>query len=638
MERPSSATGLTPEQTALRAKCFHPTGTFIEFKPEEIDRSISDRFEDQVRKHSNRLAVKSGHDEFTYAELNQAANRIAHAILAERGDREEQVGLLQQHGAGAIMAALGALKAGKTYVPLDPTAPNARNRHILEHARVGLLVADDANFSLARDLARGELSVMNMDALEPGLSVENPGLKIPSDRHAYIMYTSGSTGEPKGVVQTHKNVLYKNMGWVNVIHISPSDRLSLLRSLSVSGSIKDLFGGLLSGAAVFPFNVKRDGLAPLDRWLADEEITIFNCVATLFRNFCATLSGTENFPSVRLLKLSGEPVYKRDVELYKKHFSRDCLAINMLSSAEVGTTRVYFMDKQTEIHDNLVPVGYPLEGCEVLILDADGTRLGSGQTGEIAVQSRYLSPGYWRMPDLTASCFLPDPEGGAARVYRTGDLGCMLPDGCLLHRGRTNSHVKVRGYSVEIAEVQAALSDLAEVKDVVVTTQDNAQGDQILVAYIVPHQIGLLSAAAVRSAIAAKLPAYMIPSAFVFLDSMPLAGPGKVNLKALPELARSRPELQTPLALPRTPIEEKIAQMWAEVLGLEQVGIDDDFFQLGGDSLIASRIVARIIATFEVEIPLGALFNAPKISTMASVLVAYGAAQAEGEVAERPRI
>ena len=632
MKHSSSATGLTPGQTALRAKCFHPTGTFIEFKPEEIDQSISDRFEDQVRKHSNRLAVKSGPNEFTYAELNQAANRIAHAILAERGDREEQVGLLQQHGAGAIIATLGALKAGKTYVPLDSTAPNARNRHILEHAQVGLVVADDANFSLAQDLARDELPVMNMGALEPGLSVENPGLKIPSDRHAYIMYTSGSTGEPKGVVQTHKNVLYKNMGWVNVIHISPSDRLSLLRSLSVSGSIKDLFGGLLSGAAVFPFNVKRDGLMPLDRWLVDEEITIFSCVATLFRNFCATLNGKEKLSSVRLLKLSGEPVYKRDVELYKKHFSRDCLAINMLSSAEVGTTRVYFMDKETEIHDNLVPVGYPLEGCEVLILDADGTRLGSRQTGEIAVQSRYLSPGYWRMPDLTEACFLADPEGGDARIYRTGDLGCMLPDGCLLHRGRTNSHVKIRGYSVEIAEVQAVLSDLAGVKDVVVTTQDNAQGDQVLVAYVVPNEKGSLSATVIRSAIAAKLPAYMIPSAFVLLDSMPLAGPGKVNLKALPELGRGRPELQTPLALPRTPVEKKIAQIWAEVLGLEQVGIDDDFFQLGGDSLLASRIVARIIDTFQVEVPLSALFGAPKLSTMASVVVGYGATLAECEV------
>ncbi|HEY1232271.1 MAG TPA: phosphopantetheine-binding protein [Candidatus Binatia bacterium] len=203
-----------------------------------------------------------------------------------------------------------------------------------------------------------------------------------------------------------------------------------------------------------------------------------------------------------------------------------------------------------------------------------------------------------------------------------------------MHRGRTNSHVKIRGYSVEIAEVQAVLSDLAGIKDVVVTTRDNALGDQVLVAYIVLNKIGSLSAAAIRTAIAAKLPAYMIPSAFVFLDSMPLAGPGKVNLKALPELARGRRELQTPLALPRTPVEKKIAQIWAEVLGLEQVGIDDDFFQLGGDSLIASRIVARIINTFQVEIPLSALFAAPKISAMASVVVGYGATQADCEIEE----
>ena len=374
------------------------------------------------------------------------------------------------------------------------------------------------------------------------------------------MYTSGSTGEPKGVVQTHKNVLYKDMGWVNVIHISPSDRLSLLRSLSVSGSIKDLFGGLLSGAAVFPFNVKRDGLMPMDRWLVDEEITIFSCVATLFRNFCATLNGKENFSSVRLLKLSGEPVYKRDVELYKKHFSRDCLAINMLSSAEVGTTRVYFMDKETEIHDNLVPVGYPLEGWKCSSWTPTGPGSAPAKRAKSRCRAAIFSQAIGACRTSPRLAFLPDPEGGDARIYRTGDLGCMLPDGCLLHRGRTNSHVKIRGYSVEIAEVQAVLSDLAGVKDVVVTTQDNAQGDQVSGTYVVPNEKGSLSAAVIRSAIAAKLPAYMIPSAFVLLDSMPLAGPGKVNLKALPELGRGRPELQTPLALPRTPVEKKIAR------------------------------------------------------------------------------
>ena len=182
---------------------------------------------------------------------------------------------------------------------------------------------------------------------------------------------------------------------------------------------------------------------------------------------------------------------------------------------------------------------------------------------------------------------------------------------------------------------RAALSDLDGVKEVVVTTQDNAQGDQVLVAYVVPTGKGSLGAAAIRKAVAAKLPAYMIPSAFVFLDSLPLAGPGKVNLKALPELGRGRPELDTPLALPRTPVEQKIAQIWAEILGLEQVSIDDDFFQLGGDSLLASRIISRVIDTFQVDIPLSALFLAPKVRAMASVVPGYGGKLGERELVER---
>jgi amino acid adenylation domain-containing protein len=467
----SELTGLPPQQQALRARCFHPTGTFIEFRKEGIEQSISDCFEGQVSQHAQRLAVKTKQKEFTYDELNKTANRIAHSILASRGEGQERVALLCHQGAAAIAGMLGVLKAGKTYVPLDPTAPNTRNRHIIGDAQIGLVVTDDENFSLACELAQNEFAVMNIDGLDSGVSTENPALKISPDRLSYIMYTSGSTGEPKGVMQNHRNVLYKTMGWVNMVHISDADRVSLLRSLSVSGSIRDLFGGLLSGAAVFTFDVKREGLMHLASWLVDEEITIFNSVVTLFRNFGATLTGGENFSSVRLIKLSGEPVYKRDVEVYKKYFPQDCLAINMLASAEVGSTRVYFMDKETALYDNLVPIGYPLEGCEVFLLDPDGNRLGFNEIGEIAVRSRYLSPGYWERPDLTEATFLPDPEGGDARVYRTGDLGHMLPDGCLVHRGRKDFHVKIRGYSVEIAEIEAVLLDLDSVKEGVVTTK-----------------------------------------------------------------------------------------------------------------------------------------------------------------------
>ena len=616
----SDVVGLPPEQQALRARCFHPIELFIEFSMEEIEQSIPDRFEDQVRKHSRRLAIKINEKQLTYDELNRAANQIAHAILAGRGERQEQVALLCHQSTEAIAATLAVLKAGKTYVPLDPNVPKTRNGYILSDAQIGLIITDDENFLLASELAPNNVAVINIDSLESGLSNENPGLHISPDRLSYLMYTSGSTGEPKGVVQNHRNVLYKTMGWINVVHISPGDRLSLLRSLNVSGSIRDLFGGLLCGAAVLPFDVKREGLVHLASWLADEKITIYNSVVTLFRNFGGVLTGSENFSSVRLIKLSGEPVYKRDIEIYKKYFPRDSLVINMLASAEVGSTRVYFIDKETRIHENVVPIGYPLEGCEVLLLDSDGNTVGIDKMGEIAVRSRYLSPGYWRRPDLTEAAFLPDPAGGDARIYRTGDLGCMLPDGCLVHRGRKDFHVKIRGFSVELAEIETALLELDTVKEAVVTTKENAQENQILVAYVVPTGQFVLSVSAIRKALAAKLPDYMIPSAFVFLDSLPLVGPGKVNLRALPVPSRERPDLETAFVFPRTPIEEKIATIWAQVLDVNQVGIHDRFFELGGDSLLASRVISRVIEIFLIKVPLRSLFETPTVAEMALVV------------------
>ena len=627
----SDGVNIPPEQQALRARCFHPTEPFIEFRREEIEQSIADRFEDQVRKHSRRPAIKTRDRELTYDELNKIANRMAHAVLADRGEGEEQVGLLCHQGAAAIAATLGVLKTGKTYVPLDAGAPDTRNQYIVADAQIGVILADDENVSRARVVAPKDVAVINIDALKSGLSSENPGLHVSPDRLSYLMYTSGSTGEPKGVAQNHRNVLYKTMGWVNVVHISPGDRLSLLRALNVSGSIRDLFGGLLCGAAVLPYDVKREGLVHLAGWLIDQEITIYNSVVTLFRNFGSTLTGSENFSSVRLIKLSGEPVYKRDVEIYKKYFSEDCLAINMLASAEVGSTRVYFMDKHTHLPENVVPIGYPMEGCEVVLLDADGSALGFDQIGEIAVRSRYLAPGYWRRPDLTEASFLPDPEGGDARIYRTGDLGCMLADGCLVHRGRKDSHVKIRGYSVELAEIEARLVELDTVKEAVVTTKEHTHGNQILVAYIVPTGQSAPTISALRKALTAKLPDYMIPSAFVYLDSLPLAGPGKINFRALPVPGKARPDLETPFTFPRTPVEEKIAKIWAHVLDVDQVGIHDRFFELGGDSLLATRVISRVLEVFLVEVPLRSLFESPTVADMTAVVLRSLAMHAKPE-------
>ena len=218
-----------------------------------------------------------------------------------------------------------------------------------------------------------------------------------------------------------------------------------------------MFLALLNGAALFPFDLHEEGLAHLGDWLLQEEITVYTCVATIFRHSVQGLNRNKKFPKIRLIHIGGEPLSKADIDLYKKHFPDECIFVNRYSISETQAVSYYFIDKQTEIKGERVPVGYPLEGNEILLLDEDGNKLGVNQVGEIAVQSPYLALGYWRRPELTSAKFLADPKGGKERIYLTGDLGYMLPDGCLVHMGRKDFQTKIRGHRVEMSEIEMAL-------------------------------------------------------------------------------------------------------------------------------------------------------------------------------------
>ena len=555
-------------QQAIRAKCFHPTGRFIEFPQEAIEQSIPARFEQQVHQYADCLAVKAKEQALTYAELNAAANRVAHAILARRGEGQEPVALLFAKGVSLIVAILGVLKAGKT---------------------------------------------------------DNPDLALSPDALSSLIYTSGSSGQPKGVVEKQRNVLHVIMTQTNEYHICAQDRLTFLGSRG-----GDIYRALLNGAALYPVEIKQEGLANLAHWLIQEGITIYNSVVSAFRHFCDTLSGDEKFPQLRLIKLIGEPVYRRDVEFYKKYFAPDCIFVNSLGTTEAGHFRHYFVDQETQITGSLVPVGYAVEGNEVLLLDNDGQEVGFNHIGEITVKSRYLSLGYWRRPDLTQAAFRPAAAGGEERLYRTGDLGYMLPDGCLIHLGREDLQVKIRGNRVEIAEIEMALLALDTVKEAVVVAREDVPGDLRLVAYIVPAGTPVPTIDMLRRAVAEKLPDYMVPAAFVMMDALPLIGIGKVDRQALPAPGRVRPALPNPLVAPRTHCETELIRIWSEGLDLDQVGIYDNFLELGGHSLLATRIISRVRDAFHVDVPLPALLEAPTVADMAVVIT-----QSQAETVER---
>jgi len=614
---------LPPEQEAIRAKCIHPSGTFIEFKKEEVEQSIPKRFEKIVSLYPDRIAVKASDNTLTYEQLNRTANRVAHAILRQRGRGVEPITLLIEHSASVIVAILGVLKAGKFYVPLDPSHPLARTSYIFEDTQAGLVVTNSRNLRLATELSKGGCRVLNIDNLVSGLCAENPSFSISPDTYAYVLYTSGSTGQPKGVIQNHRNLLHKVMVISNSFHICALDRLSLLHSCGFSASVDNFFGALLNGATLLPFNIKEDGLSNLVKWLIHEEITIYNSVTSVFRHLVNTLTGEEKFPKIRLFKIGAEQVTKDDFDLYKKIFSPDCIFVTGLGSNETGRTRLYFIDKATEILGSTVPTGYAVPDKDILLLDESGKEVGVNRVGEIVVKSSYMSPGYWRRPDLTRAAFLPDPEGGDKRIYLTGDLGLLLPDGCLMLRGRKDFQVKLRGQRVEVAEIERALRELETVKEVVVAAWDVRSDEKRLVAYVVPARQPRPAAGELRGVLLKKLPEYMVPSNFVFLDALPLTPNGKVDRRALPEPGKVRPDLDTEYVAPRTPIEAELTKIWAEVLYLNRVGVHDNFFDLGGHSLTATRVVSRVLTRFQLEIPLQSLFVAPTVAEMAAVIEAH---------------
>jgi amino acid adenylation domain-containing protein len=615
---------LPPEQEAIRDKCFHPSGIFAEFKKKEIEQSIPERFEKIVAKYPDRIAVKTKTQQFTYEELNKAANIVARAILSQRGTGQEPIGLLFPKGVPFVVSILGTLKAGKICMPIDPMLPQARLSYILEDAQSKLILTNHDYRAMAKRLVPGK-QCLDIDESDNTHAVGNPDVILAPDAFAFIFYTSGSTGHPKGVVENHRNLLHYVMTETNDYHICVEDRLTFLVPTG-----RDIFRAALNGAAVYPVDIKRDGLSGLSRWLIQEQITLFSAATSVFRHWVSILTADEQFPCLRLIKLMGEPMCRRDVELCRKYFAAHCILANSYGPNETGLIAHYFIDRDKQIRSSTIPVGNSVEDKEILILDEHDKELGFGQIGQIAVRSRYLSSGYWRRSDLTHAAFFPALSDIADRFYRTGDLGSVQHDGCLTHLGRIDSQVKIRGNRVEIAEVEMALLELDAVKEAVVVAREDIPGLKRLVAYIIPNRTTAPTATALRSALSAKLPDYMIPSVFMSLDALPLIGIGKVDRNALPIPESRRPELDVPYTPPSTSLEESLARIWLEALCLDQVGIHDNFFDLGGDSLLAARVISRVIQTFQLELPVNLLFEFPTIADMALV-IGKGCAKATKE-------
>jgi amino acid adenylation domain-containing protein len=610
----------------IRAKCFHPSGKFIEFPREDVETSIPERFQKVVRLYSDRPAVSVADRALTYEQLNNVANTIAHAIILEVGASQQPIALLLDQGIEAVAAMLGILKAGKCYVPLDPTFPLSRIRSILEDSEADLIVTSTETGAIAAKSIGTRVRQLNIDDCSPRMSEEHTEMPLSPETPSFILYTSGSTGRPKGVVHTHRTALHASMLLTNLVHLCAEDRIALALSHGFSASVRYLFGALLTGAVLLPFNLKKEGIAALVEWLDQQAITVCGFTGSMFRQFLSQVADApKNYPSLRLCFVGSESVSKNDVDLYKTLLPEHTVLATNMGLNEAGSIRSLLIDKATEICGSLVPTGYAVEDKEIILLNEAGERVGFDTTGEILVKSEYLSLGYWKQPELTATKFIADDSSVTKRIYLTGDLGRMSPDGCLHYLGRKDLTVKIRGYNVETPKVEMALLEHPGVKQAAVVPLQNRDGDIKLAAYIVPTHQPRPSNGQLRRLLKETFPDYMIPSIYVELDGLPLTPTGKIDRKSLPEPSSTRPQLEVSYVSFRNETERELVEIWENILDVRPIGIQDNFFDLGGHSLTASQIVSRVLQHFQLQIPLQVLFQSATVADMAAIIAEHQA-------------
>jgi len=593
-----------------------PTNPFIEFRKQDIEQSISARFEEQVRKYPNNIAVCTKNYQWTYSELAHKSNQIAQAISQQSTSTEARIALLFEHDAPMIAGILGVLKAGKTYIPLDPNYPPDRVIYILENSCASILLTNHKNLERAKELTQSNIPFINIDEISFHENLNQVQLDISPDTIAYILYTSGSTGKPKGVIQNHRNVLHFIKNYTNNLHIHDQDRLTLLSSYSFDAAVMDIFGALLNGATLYPINIKEDGLTYLSQWVLTENITIYHSTPTLYRYFVSTLTEDTDFSKIRLVVLGGEEVVKKDIELYTQYFSDECIFINGLGPTESTVTLQYFINKQTEIARNTVPVGYPIDETEIIFLNEAGEK--TDIYGEIAIKSAYVAIGYWQNPNVTQAVFLPDREDSTKRIYRTGDMGRLKADGMIEFLGRKDFQVKIRGFRIELGEIESILHQHPSVKEAVVIAREDIPGNKYLAAYIVPNSGCAIVIDEMRGLIKDKLPDYMIPAALMSLEALPLTPSGKIDRLSLPAPDYSKSESEDALVAPRNELEKQLTLIWEQVLGVKPIGVKDNFFDLGGHSLLTLRLLDEIEKTLNTKLPLAALFQLTTVEKMAS--------------------
>jgi amino acid adenylation domain-containing protein len=575
---------------------------------------IHQLFEEQVEKTPYATALVFEERRLTYWELNQRANRLARYLRKQGVGPEVLVGICVERSLEMVVALLGILKAGGAYVPLDPEYPKERLAFVLDDAQISILLTD---LKLLPRFADLKAHVLCIDKDWKEIAQENdgnPNTLATAENLAYVIYTSGSTGHPKGVQIQHRSVVNLLRSVRRRPGLTDRDTLLAVTTLSFDIAGLELYLPLTVGGQtiVVSREIATDGCRLAER-LSGSSVTVMQATPATWRMLLD--NPWENASKLKIL-CGGEALPKK---LADQLLLRSSSLWNMYGPTE---TTIWSSYCQVSAEREGTSLGRPIDNTQTYILDANLQPVPIGVPGEIYIGGDGLARGYLKRPDLTAERFLPHPfsKQPGARLYKTGDLARYLPGGDIEFLGRIDNQAKVRGFRVELGEIESVLIQHSGVREAVALAQEDQLGEKSLIAYIVPAQTPIPGTSELRNFLKEKLPEYMVPSAFVFLSALPLTRNGKLDCNALPAPEQRSPELAERYVAPRTPAEKLIAEIWAEVLKLGKIGIHDNFFDLGGHSLLATQVVSRIRNTLQIELPVRSLFEKPTIAELAEVI------------------
>ncbi|MFN6474778.1 non-ribosomal peptide synthetase [Nostoc sp. DedQUE07] len=580
--------------------------------------SIHQLFEAQVEKNPDAVALTFNNQHFTYRDLNNRANQLAKHLRSLGVGTEILVGICIERSLEMVVALLAILKAGGAYVPLDPGYPQERLAFMLSDTQVSVLLTQK---ELVTKLPTHTAFVICLDADWNTIaqnSKDNLSTSVTADNLAYVMYTSGSTGTPKGVSVIHRGVV-RLVKETNYAQLTPEEVILQLAPISFDASTFEIWGCLLNGGRLVIYPPNTPSLEELGQIIQQYQVTTLWLTAGLFHLIVD--EKIDALKSLRQLLAGGDVLSVPHVQKFLQTVE-NCQLINGYGPTENTTFTCCHPITAPLQPDVSIPIGRPIANTQVYILDKNLQLVSIGEAGELYIGGDGLARGYLNRPDLTAEKFISHSFDNnlATRLYKTGDLARYLPDGNIEFLGRIDNQVKIRGFRIELGEIEREIAQHPDVREIVVLARQDEASEKQLTAYIVPHYNSGYTHNKLRGFLQQRLPNYMVPSAFVMLESLPLTANGKVDRHKLPASSRERPQLEQAYIAPQSDLERLLAGILSELLKIDRVGIDDNFFDLGATSISILQVAARIKQELGIELPAVKLFQYSTIGSLANYL------------------